>query len=194
LLPRTTASLGRGPIREQSDAEPWRSLGETLDLLGCRRSYDFVRLKFVATFLEKPVEERGRPDQDVSASIAAHVHKLVRNAARQEDALACSQASRLAVDHRTQFAFDDVNRLVVLGVDMDRRPRVSVAFVLEEAELPRGLFSGQQTFHGDTCKNELFAVDITHCRLLSGCQHSHGQRGRVPAAVQASPPGSRTVA
>jgi hypothetical protein len=93
-------------------------------------------LTFVASFLNKPVEQSGGPDQDVSARIAAHVHKLVRNAARQEGALAGSQAPRLAVDHRSQFAFDDVNRLVILGLDMDRRPRVSSAFVLEEAKLP----------------------------------------------------------
>jgi choline dehydrogenase-like flavoprotein len=91
----------------------------------------------------------------------------VWNAARQEDALACSQASKLSVDHRSQLAFNDVNRLVVLGVDMNRRPRVSVASVLEEAELPCGLFSGHQALHDDACKNELFAVDITHCRFLS---------------------------
>jgi hypothetical protein len=30
-------------------------------------SYGFVRLTFVATFLKKPVEQSGGPDQDVSA-------------------------------------------------------------------------------------------------------------------------------
>jgi hypothetical protein len=72
-------------------------------------------LKFVAGFLEKPVEQSGGSDQDVSARVSAHVHELVRNAARQEGALARGQQSRLAADHRSQLAFDDVNRLVILG-------------------------------------------------------------------------------
>src|SRR5690606_26590791 len=157
---------GRGPIGEQRDAEPWRSLPETRGLLRCRGTCSFVRLQLATTFLEKPVEESGGSDQDVSAEIAAHIHKLVRNPARQEDALACSQAARLAVDHRSQLAFDDVNRLVILGVNMDRRSRVSVAFVLAQAKLPGGLFSRQQAFHDDACKSELFGADVTHRRLL----------------------------
>lgn len=59
--------------------------------------------------------------------------------ARQEDALACRQEPRLTDDHHTQLAFDDLESLVALGVDMDRRPCVSAAFVLEEAELPRSV-------------------------------------------------------
>lgn len=91
-MPGTLRHLGEGPIRKQNDAELCRGLAETLDLLGCRRSDDFIRLKFVATFFEKPVEPSGGSDQDVSAGIAGHIHKLVRNAARQEEAFACSQA------------------------------------------------------------------------------------------------------
>ena len=41
-----------------------------------------------------------------------------------------------SVEHHGQFAFDEINCLVVPGVDMDRRPRVSVASVVEEAECP----------------------------------------------------------
>src|SRR5262245_51844938 len=45
---------------------------------------------------------------------------------------------------------------------MDRRPRASVALVLKETELPRGLLSGQQGFHDDACENERFVVGIAH--------------------------------
>ncbi len=86
----------------------------------------------------------------------------MRNAARQEHALAGSQASRLTFDDRRQFAFDDEDRSLVPGVDMDRRPRVTAASVLEEAELPRGLISGQQALHDDAGKDELLAVGVTH--------------------------------
>ena len=59
---RLSRSLGLRPVREQRDAEPWRSFAETLDLLRRRRAHDFVRFKFVAAFLNKVVEESRGPD------------------------------------------------------------------------------------------------------------------------------------
>ena len=48
----------------------------------------------------------------------------------------------LSVDHSGQFALNEVDGFIVLGVDVDRRLRVSAADVFEEAKLAIGLLAG----------------------------------------------------
>jgi hypothetical protein len=75
---------------------------------------------------------------------------------------------------------------------MDRCPRISVAFVLEEAELTGCLLSRQQPFHDDACKNEFLAVAIVHRRFLSKDRAEDGGGSRPaysgsPAPLEAVP-------
>lgn len=48
----------------------------------------------------------------------------------------------ISVDHSGQFALNEVDGFIVLGVDVDRRLRVSAADVFKEAKLAIGLLAG----------------------------------------------------
>ncbi|WP_425350674.1 hypothetical protein [Phyllobacterium sophorae] len=72
-----------------------------------------------------------------------HSCSLINVAPRAEkDALTSSQRMCLSVDHSGQFALNEVDGFIVLGVDVDRRLRVSAADVFKEAKLAIGLLAG----------------------------------------------------
>jgi hypothetical protein len=59
----------------------------------------------------------------------------VRDAALQKDALAWREYFGLAIQNGGEMPFDDVDRLVVIGMNMDRRLRLPASPVFEQTEL-----------------------------------------------------------
>ena len=117
----------------------------------------------MATFGEKLLEHTRRAYQDVANGLIARVHELVRDAALQEEALAWRERSGLAIQNCGQLSFDDVDRLVVIRMNMDRRLRLPVTSVLEETELAFRLFAGNQPLHDDACEHKFLWFKICHC-------------------------------
>ncbi|CCV04846.1 hypothetical protein MESS2_1420010 [Mesorhizobium metallidurans STM 2683] len=88
----------------------------------------------MTAFGEKLLEHTWRAYQDVANGPTAVVHELMRDTALQKDALARRERSGFAIQNCGQLSFNDVNGLVVIRMNMNRRLRLAAASVFEQTE------------------------------------------------------------
>lgn len=169
------------PGLHQRDAEARCGASHSGNIVGVRRKYLGVVFSFPAALSDEAIEATWGAEQHVAHRRAADVHQLMWNATLEEQRLTGTYDLCFAADDRLHLTLHHIDGFVIIGVDVDGRPRCAIAAIFEETELSTRLGAGQQPLHEHAGQHKFFDHDFVFLQELSRQSHGLALESRGPS-------------